>query len=95
MEGPHHVTCVGAGVEEVQRAGITMETQADLLPSFGVTDLPQVPGFTGCVLCDLKRGDDGEVGGKSIWINVAGRGQIFLEYARWFRHKQLFVIPLI
>lgn len=83
-EGPHHLSGVRAGVEEVQRAGITVETQAHLLLSLGVTDLPQVPGLAGCVLSDFKRGDDGEVGGKSIWIHIAVGSEEMTERCLYF-----------
>lgn len=71
MEGPQHLAPMGASVEEVQRACVALETQANLVSPFGITNLPQVPGFLGCVLGHLKCGNDRVVGGKSIWIDIA------------------------
>lgn len=70
-EGPQHLAPARAGVEEVQRARVGLETQANLLLSLEVADLPQVPGSLGRFFGYLKRSDDGVVGGKSVWIDIA------------------------
>lgn len=70
-EGSQHLASARAGVEEVQRARIGLETQANLLLSLEVADLPQVPGSLGSFFGYLKRSDDGVVGGKSVWIDIA------------------------
>ncbi|TNN67206.1 hypothetical protein EYF80_022544 [Liparis tanakae] len=71
MEGPQHLAPTGARGEEVQRARFALETKAYLLPTLGVADLPQVPGFLGGVFGHLERGDDGVVGRKAAWIHIA------------------------
>lgn len=94
MEGPQHLAPMGAGVEEVQRACVTLETQAHLLPSLGVTDLPQVPGLFGSVLGHLKRCDYGVVGGQSIWVHITvpwerGLENWVTQHKTYFLHKTI------
>lgn len=69
-ERPEHLASMRAGVEEVQRACVALETKAHFVPAFGVADLPEIPGFLGCGFIYLECSNDRVVCRKSIWIYV-------------------------